>query len=207
MEYKIKARKNAFKWLNVLPCVLWLLLSACNGGGNSSGGSGGGSDVTPLTPPTNPNVSVAVTANVDSSVCGYYNAPCVTVTICVPGTSTCDTIPNVLLDSGSYGLRVFSSLLTNTGSSLPIETFDGESLAECVKYADDSANWGPVAMANITLNGTSTIESIPMQIINAAYANLPEDCAGATNDSTPASFHLNGIIGVGPYTNDSISGN
>src|SRR6476619_7474596 len=44
--------------------------------------------------------------------CGYVNEPCVSVTICVPGTTNCQTIKNLLLDTGSYGLRVFSSAIS-----------------------------------------------------------------------------------------------
>src|SRR5271168_4830164 len=42
----------------------------------------------------------------------YFNEPCVTIKICSPGTTQCQTIPNVLLDTGSYGLRLFSSVIT-----------------------------------------------------------------------------------------------
>nr|WP_249193126.1 DUF3443 family protein [Burkholderia cenocepacia] len=31
------------------------------------------------------------------------------VTICMPGTSNCQTIDNVLVDTGSFGLRLFNS--------------------------------------------------------------------------------------------------
>ena len=42
----------------------------------------------------------------------YPNKPCVSVTVCSPGTSTCQTISDILLDTGSTGLRIFKSLLT-----------------------------------------------------------------------------------------------
>jgi hypothetical protein len=44
--------------------------------------------------------------------CGYVNEPCVTVTVCAPGTGRCQSIPNVLLDTGSYGLRLFGCALS-----------------------------------------------------------------------------------------------
>src|SRR4051812_17463253 len=55
----------------------------------------------------------------DSTFCektnenGYINKPCVKVTICRPGTSTCITINDIVLDTGSYGLRVFRSSNTS----------------------------------------------------------------------------------------------
>ena len=42
----------------------------------------------------------------------YLNKPCVSVTVCTPGTSTCQTIDDILLDTGSYGLRIFKQALT-----------------------------------------------------------------------------------------------
>src|SRR6185437_10849196 len=60
-------------------------------------------------------ISVTVGAG---SVCGNYsnggtlNQPCTSVTICLPGSTTqCQTIPDILVDTGSYGLRVFASAL------------------------------------------------------------------------------------------------
>jgi hypothetical protein len=47
---------------------------------------------------------------VNGSLCSansYLNKPCVSVTVCTPGTSTCQTISDILLDTGSYGLRIF----------------------------------------------------------------------------------------------------
>src|ERR1700693_3503730 len=42
----------------------------------------------------------------------YANGAFASVTVCVPGTSTCQTIDGVLVDTGSSGLRVLSSALT-----------------------------------------------------------------------------------------------
>ena len=53
-----------------------------------------------------------MTFSVDGSTCDmsnsseYSNEPCATVTICQPGTGNCSTINNILIDTGSYGLRI-----------------------------------------------------------------------------------------------------
>jgi len=54
------------------------------------------------------------------SVCTNVNTPCTSVTVCIPGTQSCQTIDNILVDTGSYGLRIFSQALTaNLCTSLP----------------------------------------------------------------------------------------
>ncbi|MGC8507200.1 MAG: DUF3443 family protein, partial [Thiomonas sp.] len=60
------------------------------------------------------------------------NSPYVSVTVCAPGSSTCQTIPDVLVDTGSAGLRLFSGALNSaTLSSLPPIANGGGSLAAC----------------------------------------------------------------------------
>jgi hypothetical protein len=73
-------------------------------------------------------------------------------------------------------------------------------VAECVSYADNSSNWGPVKYATVSLNGVSTVESIPIQVLDASFQGMQLNCPGA--DSTPTQFGMNGIIGVGPWQTD-----
>jgi hypothetical protein len=54
--------------------------------------------------------------------------------------------------------------------------------------------------ANITLNSTSTQESIPIQVIDANFPGMATYCNGA--QTSPANFQLNGILGVGPWQTD-----
>src|SRR4051794_14396704 len=109
--------------LLILP--LWAL-AACTGAGVAVSGGGGGSSCTPLTalmlestPQKSPPHTMTVNTMPVTVGCGYQNEPCVSVTICEPGTSNCQTIPNVLLDTGSYGLRLFSC---SVGLTLSHET-------------------------------------------------------------------------------------
>lgn len=132
--------------------------------------------------------------------CGYINQPCVSVQICEPGTSNCQTINNVLLDTGSYGLRIFSSLVT---VNLPQRTINGGSLAECVSYADGSSNWGPIKSADVILGGLKA-SGIAIQAIDANFGTLPTDCTKP--DTDPASAAYNGILGVGIFTEDCGAG-
>nr|MBP9742904.1 DUF3443 family protein [Burkholderiales bacterium] len=180
MKHKLSELLSVVRWL--LPFTAVIILVACNGAGSSSSTST--DPVTPVVPPTSANISVSVSPNYGTgSVCSNANVPCVSVTICEPNAPTaCVTVNDVLLDSGSYGLRVYSSLLGSVGTNLPAETNDGESIAECVIYADNAANWGPVVLAKIVLGSESTTQSIPMQMINANFATLPSACSGAVNE-------------------------
>jgi hypothetical protein len=102
---------------------------------------------------------------------GYGNEPYVSVTICVPGTSNCTTIPHVLLDTGSSGLRLFNSALpTGFAALLP-----GNSLGECISYGDNSTQWGSVQTADVQL-GQQTASSVPIHVINTAFGDGGASC-------------------------------
>jgi hypothetical protein len=153
-------------------------------------GSGGGVS-------TDDNV-LALTVN--GPLCAndsYVNKPCVSVTVCTPGTSTCQTIDDILLDTGSFGLRIFQQALTvplmpeNNGSS--------GSIAECVQYADGSSNWGPVQIASVILGNEPAVQ-VPIQVIDSTFGTLPVACQNA--DQNPADAGFNGILGVGLFAQD-----
>jgi hypothetical protein len=133
---------------------------------------------------------------------GYTDAniPFVSVTICVPGTSTCQTIDHVLLDTGSSGLRIVSSVLNGQMTSLPQETVGGSALAECLQYVS-SSNWGAVRTADVQLGGAKA-GSVPIHIIgDAAFPSIPASCPAPVQDTVSA-FGANGIIGVSTFLQD-----
>lgn len=140
-----------------------------------------------------------------SGECGglqpYLNEPCVSVKVCQPGSTTnCQVIGGLLLDTGSYGLRVFRQALTNTSlaSALtPLSAPGGGQLAECVQYADLSADWGPVVSADVVLGNLPGV-TVPIQIIDASFGTVPSTCHSP--EAAPANF--NGILGVGPFVQD-----
>jgi hypothetical protein len=126
----------------------------------------------------------------------YTNKPCVSLTICSPGTSTCQTINDILLDTGSYGLRIFKQVL-----SVPLTqvTAGPGLLAECVQYADGSSDWGPVQTASVIL-GKEPAVLVPIQVIDSTFAGLPAACQDA--DQSPDDAGFNGILGVGLFAED-----
>jgi hypothetical protein len=171
---------------------LLLAVAACGGGAGST--SPGSITPDPAAPP--PNVIPISVNGAGCSAGSYLNKPCVSVTVCVPGTTTCQTIDDLLLDTGSTGLRVFSQVLR---LALPAVPAGGRALAECVSYLDGSSQWGPVVQAGVVL-GSEPAVRIPIQLIDAGYASPPSACRGA--DPDPATAGFNGILGVGLYQED-----
>jgi hypothetical protein len=183
---------------------LFLLISVALalGLGGCGGGGGGGSTATtpPVIPPTTPpltptlaNNQVAIT--VDHGLSGEPNTPNVSVTICVPGTTTCQVIPNILLDTGSFGLRLFAS-----GITIPLQTSQvgGGTLTNCAQFGLGTA-YGSVQLADIKLGG-EVASNTPIQVIaDPNFAAVPPACAngGTGTVSSAADLRSNGILGIG----------
>ncbi len=182
--------------------LLCLALTSCGGGGDSlSGGSSsnsGGSGTGSVTPASN---VVSVTVSGGPSGVNAINTLYTTVTVCVPGTTTCQTIDNIQVDTGSYGLRILAPVLT---LSLPVvAAASGGGLVECTEF-DDGYSWGPVALVDLTISGESA-KSVPVQLIgDSRYPTAPSDCSSPapTAENTVATFGANGILGIGPFDQD-----
>lgn len=177
--------------------LLMGLIAGCGGGGGSSDSS---DSVDPGVIDTSPNV-VAITVNDQY----YINKPTVSVTVCNPDTGICQVVDNVLLDTGSYGLRLFN---TNQVASLSLNqvTVGSAPIAECVPYLDENGTWGPVKWADVKLGG-ETASNIPIQIIDATYFStvIPPECKPPNVKSlaqTPEDSRYNGILGVGLFAED-----
>ncbi|MBJ6727384.1 DUF3443 family protein [Geomesophilobacter sediminis] len=154
---------------------------------------------TQLTVSGTSSTSNVVAITVNGSLCSsgsYPNKPCVSVTVCTPGTSNCQTITDILLDTGSTGLRVFKQALSVT---LPQVTVGSRSLAECIQYADGSSNWGPVQTASVTLGGEPAVQ-VPIQVIDSTFGTRSRACQSA--DLGPSDGGFNGILGVGLFAQD-----
>ncbi len=166
-------------------------------------GCGGGSSSTSTTthttpPPTNNVLPVAVTLGPTGSAA---NALLASVTICTPGTTTCQNIPDVFVDSGSEGLRLLASQAT---ISLPSEKdANGNPLGNCVNFLDNSYIWGPVVTADVLLAGEKT-SSVPIQLIgDTNFPSVPSGCnTGGTALDTVMALGANGILGVGVFQQD-----
>ncbi|MGO8816189.1 MAG: DUF3443 family protein [Terriglobia bacterium] len=151
----------------------------------------------------------------------YYNGIFVSATFCTPGTSTCVTVPNMLVDTGSVGVRVIASSLT--GVTLPvINDGSGDDLNECTMYGDGSFNWGPVESATVQIGGETASQvpasaggtastGIPIQIISTDTVPTAvmdaSQCVPSTttpDEDTVALFGANGVIGIGVQAQDCV---
>lgn len=161
-----------------------------------------GSNVAPITVDAGP-------ANL-----GYVstNVAFVTVTVCVPGTTNCQNIDHVMVDTGSFGLRLMSSASGGEVSSslLPQENdSNGNPLDECLVFLDGYI-WGPVQTADVTVAGESA-SNVPIQLIipSSSSPSVPQSCSsqnpsgGAGNEGNSlGAFGANGILGVGVFPQD-----
>ena len=126
----------------------------------------------------------------------YANGVFVSVQICAP-SGACQTIPDVLVDTGSVGFRVLASQLNSqvmTGLQ-PFTDGSGNTLYNCIQFADNSFLWGTVAPATIVLGG-ETATSTSVQVIATPSFTIPSGCTG-TNEDTQQTLSANGILGIG----------
>lgn len=185
------------------------VLAGCGGGSsgvltspsNNGGGNGGQA--------TN-SITMTVDAGPDPSSGYDVDTPFITVTLCAPGSTTnCQQIDHVEVDTGSYGLRVISSVLNSSvASALQAEVgTGGNPILECTQFAD-GFSWGPIKLANVQIAG-ETASSVPVQVMgDPSFENeIPTACSGTgTEEDTVATFGANAILGVGPFADDCGSG-
>ena len=136
------------------------------------------------------------------------NRPTVSVTICTPGThaaTNCSTIDNVILDTGSSGLRLFASAIPSaTLSTLTSQTQSstGDAIAECASFGS-GYTWGTVRSADIKLS-SEIAQNVPVNILTdpSLAESAPSDCQVSTALSTVSALGANGILGVGVAAQD-----
>lgn len=151
------------------------------------------------TPPQATATGINVTPIYFCTAPGNANIPCVSVTICSPTSpGTCQTVDNVLVDTGSFGLRLFSSVISIGLTQLQDGT--GRDIAQCALFGIGST-WGPVQQALVKLGGEAA-SSIPIQVINSSYATMPTLCSSSGPATSPAESGFNGILGIGPFGHD-----
>lgn len=205
---------------------LSMALSACGGGG---GGGGSGSTATGNTPASNSTGGNTASSNNTGGNTATSNGPTastvanqvpltaagqtfntinrayVSVTVCVPGTNTCQTIPNVVVDTGSTGLRLFASAMTSQMlTGLQEETSNGQPVNECAMFAGGNT-WGTVRTADVKMAG-EVAASTPIQVISDGVTATPSACMSSTGSAglvtSPSAMGGNGLIGVDSLKQD-----
>lgn len=180
------------------------MLGGCGGGGSSASAE---SPAVSLAPLSGLNVQpLTVDAGPAGLTSTVINMPYTSVRICVPGTSTCQTIDHVLVDTGSTGLRLLNSAVH---LSLPARRVGGLALYNCVQFLDQSYMWGPVQSADLYMGGSALdgelATNLPLQLVGASGApSVPAVCApgGFSAKDTVNALGANGVLGVGYFLQD-----
>jgi len=177
--------------LHYIGAFAMLFISGCNGGGGSSGSS---------SQSANNQLPVVVDRGVNESA--PLNRPFVTVTLCVPGTNTCQTIDHVLLDSGSDGLRVPASVLANRSSYPQLMSPTSQPLYTCANYAA-GYDFGSVNTADVKLGGL-TAKAVPFQIIDDSQPQIgiPDSCNSSGSYFDFVAAGQNAIVGIRNWVYD-----
>ncbi len=198
------------------------LIQGCGGGGGSGDSAAAAAPAAApaaSTPASTPAVAPAAMApssnsvastpanvhaiSVDTGLGGNVNLAFASVTLCAPGNaSNCQTIDNIVLDTGSSGLRVMSSALSSTLALSQLSDAKGNALAECAHFVD-GYTWGPVKLADMKLAGEQA-SSLPIQVIGeAGIADVPARCAAiGPSKGSVQQLRANGILGVGMFRQD-----
>ncbi|CAB3767182.1 DUF3443 domain-containing protein [Paraburkholderia solisilvae] len=194
------------------------ILAACGGGGGDSGVAQRPATTAPNSAPVSappaaaPSIPQSTTPNVQPIAINALptrvrNMLTTSVTLCVPATTQCATIDNVQVDTGSQGLRLLASALpaalalpavAGAGGTAGAGTVSGE----CGVFGS-GYTWGAVRTADIRMAG-QVAAGLPIQVIaDPALPTVPADCASAGPAMmSPATLHVNGILGVGLFAAD-----
>jgi len=174
------------------------MLTACGGGGGSASSANIESS-SPIPPTTDTVNEIKITVEKWSASSNYPNQAFVSLEICQPQTTNCQTIPHILVDTGSYGLRLLSSAI-----SIPLtqSQVNNSPLAECTHFIS-GYTWGGIYSTDIKL-GTQTAAAVPIQLIDGNYAQIPGSCSsgGGAAMHTQAALGANGILGIGSFQQD-----
>jgi len=202
-------------------------LSGCGGGGGSGNSSSNAAapasasaappastpvatapaQPAPPAAPVNTTVTQSTTANVQpitvaNIATGTRNMLQTSVTICVPGTTTCQTIDNIQVDTGSQGLRILASVLSPALALPSVTSSAGSTVGQCSVFGT-GYTWGAVRSADIQLAGEVAPGTSIQVIADPALPTVPTDCANAgISMQTATTLRSNGILGVGPFAVD-----
>ena len=196
-ESGVKLIRAAGASLGRISAVLMGLMMLAGCGGSSSG-----SGTTP--PPPTPTVNTVDVAVNSGPASNAINLAFVSVNVCNPGgQTTCATIPNVQVDTGSSGLRILASAPGVSNLALTPVTGGGSSVYECFLYSDGSYLWGQVEQADVSMAGENATH-VPIQVVSTSSApsNTPCGAGGGSNLNTPTLLQANGVLGLGTAQQD-----
>jgi hypothetical protein len=202
MEHSRRALAELLKWPAGLALLAALaLVQGCGGSG--------GDTARVATATTGTNTVVRSGANVqpisvNSGLGGTVNLAFTSVTLCVPGGNDCAVIDNVLIDTGSSGLRIMSEAIPATLALLQQRDTSGNAVVECGHFVDGHT-WGPVKLADLKMAGEKA-SSLPIQVIGDPQfsGRVPGQCSGVNNKpkNSVKELRANGILGLAIFRQD-----
>lgn len=193
------------QWLQWLLLATLLCLVGCGGGGGASSSQALPEVVLPPVSGKNAQLLVVDSGPAELNV-PVVNVPYTSVRVCEPGTSTCQIIDHVIVDTGSTGLRLLASSIS---LSLPKVSTANGTLYNCAQFLDQTYMWGTVRSADLYLGGANLdgqrAANLPVQVVDAAdAASAPRVCAptGFAAKNTLNALGARGILGIGHYQQD-----
>ena len=122
-----------------------------------------------------------------------FNRMVISIDLCAPGTTRCVTIDEVMVDTGSTGLRIEPGVLPSSLGLRPMLGEGAAPLGECVRFVHDQA-WGFLARADLHLGGM-VAPNLPIQLISPDDEPHPSQCPASNVSPTS-----NATLGIGPLT-------
>ena len=121
----------------------------------------------------------------------------VDVTVC-NAKQQCRTVPNVLVDTGSTGLRLYRGALG--GLSLDEVTILGDRPLGKWSHFGSGDLWGRVHWAQVRIGGVETTEAIPIELFDVPSPGeiLPAGYGSVDLRAQPDGIPGNGILGISP---------
>lgn len=189
-----------------------LSLVSCGGSGSDSVSSGSPTNSSSSTSVGDPNAPLApneLRVVVDSGPAELVGARVIalntlyaSVTLCAPGTSSCQTVDDILVDTGSTGLRVLASEVSRLSLPRVTEPVSGEALRRCQRFVDGTATWGSVVSADVQL-GSRQAAALPVHLIADTTAGAaPASCTTSGTVSGVVDLRARGILGVSSLLQD-----
>lgn len=173
------------------------LLCACFGSNNAT--------TTSNAPPPVLNTMAVTVDSGPAAATGQINHAYATIKVCAPGSQTqCANIDHVLLDTGSWGLRLVGSVLAANNITLSAEhDAQSQTIEECMTFGGGQT-WGPVVLADISMAG-EVAASLPVQVMDDSGAAAPPPAACGVNGTLindVSGFGANGVLGIGVFVQD-----
>ena len=116
-------------------------------------------------------------------------------------SSTCATVNGILVDTGSFGLRILKSAIPSP--NLPVLTQSGSTIYDCVSFVDGAFLFGQVAQADVKMAGEVAKSASIHVIADPSGFAVPTACSnGGVNEDNQQALGANGILGIGPEPAD-----